>query len=72
MFADDGIVKREDYATFHNNKMTIGKLIELLDWELVKIDYDGFVNNYYVTTKRGTNGKPELIDALWQAVKEVL
>lgn len=68
----DEIVKRKDWANFHHKKVTIGKCIELLDFSLIKIEYDGFINNYYVQTNKGTNGKPELIDALFQAVKSIL
>ena len=60
--------KKDDYLP----KLTIGQCIELLGIRLKKIDYDGFINNYYVQTNTGTNGKPKLIDALFAAVKEVL
>lgn len=52
--------------------LSVGQCIELLGARLRKIDYDGFVNNYYVQTNQGTNGKPELIDALWEALKSIL
>lgn len=53
--------------------LDIGQMIELLAHRLVKIDYDGFTNNYYVQVRNAaTYGKPELCDALWNAVKFVL
>jgi len=53
--------------------LSIGQCIELLGHKLQKIEYDFFINNYYVSVLNiGTNGKTELIDALFAAVKEAL
>ena len=53
--------------------LSIGQCIELIGSKLSDIDYDIFINNYYVRVMdKGTYGNCELIDALWRAVKEVL
>jgi len=53
--------------------MNIGHMIKILGCRFEKIDYDFFTNNYYVKVKdKGTYGKPELCDALFEAVKRVL
>jgi len=53
--------------------LSVGQCIELLGHKLQKIEYDFFINNYYVSVLNiGTNGKTELIDALFAAVKEAL
>jgi hypothetical protein len=53
--------------------LDIGQMIEILGHRLSKIDYDGFINNYYVQIREvATYGKYELVDALWEAVKNVL
>lgn len=72
-----GDIKRGTFASWDKERLTplisIGQCIELLGCKLIKIDYDYFTNNYYVQVLDiGTNAKPELIDALWEAVKAIL
>ena len=74
----DSLVNRKDYATLHNKKMTIGKMIEL--WlnkmsgneeisfnDLTKMTKFITIQNQW----EESFGEMEVVDALWQAVKEV-
>lgn len=78
----DEIVKRKDWAHFHHKKVTIGKCIEVLENSnrfkgLHKSDTDGEYKVYVVLDdSNGWNeyikSDKELVNALWQAVKEIL
>jgi hypothetical protein len=66
----DGIVKRKDWANYHHKKVTIGKMIEILDSEHLEINK---VDGKFRVANNFPNGtafyRVELVDALWEAVK---
>lgn len=75
------IVKRDDWYKYHHKKVTIGKLIEFLtpinmhcydhieEW---KVQLIGDKHLRRIDLKRREFFCPELVDALWEAAKEVL
>jgi hypothetical protein len=74
---------RKDFYKYNAKKMTIGKMIELLDTNATDVvvcheETDSLHNTYvwYVSFCQGMGGpeffNKELCDALWEAVKEVI
>lgn len=59
------IVPRKDWYSFHHRKVTIGKMIEVL--QNVSIESS---NQEWVVNKKYRN--KELTDALWEAVKDLI
>jgi len=76
MFSE--VVERKDYWHYHHIKITIGKMIEILVDSKECIDIfngneNGLLGEYCVWVGTlGETRKPELCDALWEAVKYVL
>ena len=78
-FDSEGMVKRDDWFSYHHKKVTIGKMIELLSDKysmphMVKHCTEGKV--YHIVNGRGyhieyENNCTELCDALWEAVKVI-
>lgn len=75
----DELVDRDDWHHFHHKKMTIAKMIEILDensyyWEIDNVDEDdGFnviVHYEDKVTRMFTRSK--LCDTLWEAVKHII
>ncbi len=67
----DEIVPRKDWANYHHRKMDIGKMIAWLDEITIgKSVVDGMWN-VFTMEERHYEGK-ELVDALWEAMKDNL
>ena len=81
----DEIVRRKDWANFHHKKVTIGKCIEILERKYYFVSFrmlrDLTQPNEKICLHLWPNAMSdehsqiwgaEVIDALWQAVKEIL
>lgn len=66
----DEIVPRSDWANYHHRKMTVGKMIDLLD--VVTISKDSITLQWKVEVDNEFYYGKELVDALWEAVKAKL
>lgn len=64
------IVKRDDWYKYHHKKMDIGKMIDYLDG--VSINKSLIGNEWYVICDGIEYTGEELVDALWNAVKDSL
>jgi len=63
------IVKREDWYKYHHKKMDIGKMIDWLDGVHIT---KGSAGIWYVQSYNIEYNAIELVDALWEAVKDNL
>ena len=79
----DRLVDRKDYATFHHKKMTIGKLIKTIrirnQLQIYTVDnvwcvqlFESHICANDEVDCIWENSSKELVDVLWQAVKEAL
>lgn len=64
----DEIVKRDDWSNYHHKKMNVAKMIEILDQ--VTIRKNAIDGNWKLIVFEKEYESKELVDVLWEAVKD--